>query len=126
MGFSALRACAFRTSALHLFLVLMQPTRLKSKTLIDNILLNSLEYSSYSGNLLYELSDHLIQFLLLEGFAKERSFVETKMYKRDFDNFNEREFEEEVINGVDWDEICMFRLNEASLSFENNYFIFSI
>jgi hypothetical protein len=40
----------------------LQPTRLRSKTLIDNIFFNSLEYSSNSGNLLYELSDHLIQF----------------------------------------------------------------
>ena len=50
----------------------LQPTRLKAKTLIDNIFFNSLEYSSFSGNLLYELSDHLTQFLILEGFAKER------------------------------------------------------
>ena len=51
----------------------LQPTRLKAKTLIDNIFLNSLEFQSYSGNLLLEISDHLIQFLILEGFVKERS-----------------------------------------------------
>ena len=38
----------------------LQPTRLKSRTLIDNIFLNSLEYSSSSGNLLCEMSDHSI------------------------------------------------------------------
>ena len=38
---------------------ILQPTRLRAKTLIDNIFFNSLEYHSYSGNLLYELSDHL-------------------------------------------------------------------
>ena len=38
----------------------LQPTRLRSKKLIDHIFLNSLEYESTSGNLLYELSDHLI------------------------------------------------------------------
>ena len=42
---------------------ILQPTRLRSKTLIDNIFFNSLDYKSYSGNLLIELSDHLIQFL---------------------------------------------------------------
>ena len=31
----------------------LQPTRLRAKTLIDNIFFNSLEYSSYSGKLLY-------------------------------------------------------------------------
>ena len=51
----------------------LQPTRLRSQTLIDNIFYNSLEYHSFSGNLLYELSDHLTQFLILEGFVKERS-----------------------------------------------------
>ena len=48
----------------------LQPTRLQSKTLIDNILFNSLEYKSNSGNLLIEISDHLIQILVLEGYTK--------------------------------------------------------
>ena len=52
---------------------ILQPTRLHSKTLIDNIFFNSLEYQSISGNLLIEISDHLIQFLFLEGFIKERT-----------------------------------------------------
>ena len=43
---------------------ILQPTRLHSKTLIDNIFFNSLEYQSVSGNLLIEISDHLIQFLI--------------------------------------------------------------
>ena len=47
----------------------LQPTRLRAKTLIDNIFFNSLDYRSYSGNLLFELSDHLTQFLILEGFS---------------------------------------------------------
>ena len=50
----------------------LQPTRLHSKTLIDNLFLNSLEYTYFSGNLLIEISDHLIQFLILECFIKER------------------------------------------------------
>ena len=47
---------------------ILQPTRLKSKTLIDNIFLNTIEYPSYSGNLTIQLSDHLFQFVILEGF----------------------------------------------------------
>ena len=43
---------------------ILQPTRLRSKTLIDNIFFNSLDYHSLSGNLLFELSDHLTQFLI--------------------------------------------------------------
>ena len=82
---------------------ILQPTRLRSKTLIDNIFFNSLDYSSFSGNLLYELSDHLTQFLILQGFAKERSLPEVNMFKRNYTNFSEAEFEEIVINGVNWD-----------------------
>ena len=96
---------------------ILQPTRLQSKTLIDNIFYNSLEYHSFSGNLLYELSDHLTQFLILEGFVKERSLPETLMHRKDFDKFNEREFEEMVINGLDWEEICMIRIGSSSASF---------
>ena len=43
---------------------ILQPTRLQSMSLIDNIFFNSLEYQSNSGNLLIEISDHLIQFLI--------------------------------------------------------------
>ena len=38
---------------------ILQPTRLRSKTLIDNIFFNSVDYHSHSGNILFELSDHL-------------------------------------------------------------------
>ena len=98
---------------------ILQPTRLCSKTLIDNIFYNSLEYHSFRGNLLYELSDHLTQFLILEGFIKERGLPETSMYKKDFEQFNEREFEEIVINGLNWEEICMIRIGSSSASFKS-------
>ena len=65
----------------------LQPTRLRSKSLIDNNFFNSLEYTSYSGNTLIEISDHLIQFLILEGFIKEKSIPEINMVKRDYRNF---------------------------------------
>ena len=68
---------------------ILQPTRLQAKTLIDNIFFNSLEYQSNSGNLLIEISDHLIQFLIIEGFVKERTFPEINLFKRDLSNFSE-------------------------------------
>ena len=100
---------------------ILQPTRLMAKTLIDNIFFNSLEYHSYSGNLLYELSDHLSQFLILEGFVKERSLPESLMLKKDYKQFNTREFEELVITGLDWEEICMIRIGNSSASFKSYY-----
>ena len=70
------------------FTFILQPTRLHSKRLIDNIFFNSLEYQSVSGNLLIEIS---------EGFITERSLPKTNLFKRDFRNFNEREFVETVL-----------------------------
>ena len=64
----------------------LQPTRLRSKTLIDNIVFNSLEYHSKSGNLLIEMSDHLMQFLVLEGFVKELKPPKVDLFTRDFKN----------------------------------------
>ena len=71
---------------------ILQPSRLQAKTLIDNIFVNSLEYRSSSGNLLIELSDHLVQYLILEEFHKENKKPEPNILKRDFSNFNEHEF----------------------------------
>ena len=92
---------------------------MKSKTLIDNIFLNSLEYVSSGGNLLYEISDHLMQFLILEGYVKERALPETNLFKRDYSNYSDREFFETVINGNDWDEVCMLHYNNGSASFKS-------
>ena len=97
----------------------LEPTRLHSKTLIDNIFLNSLEYQSLSGNLFIEISDHLIQFLILQGFVKE-SLPQANLYKRDFSNFNEREFEETILK-MNWDTICDLGKGDPNYSF-NNFF----
>ena len=50
---------------------ILQPTRPISKTLIDNIFLNSIDFTAHSGNLTIQLSDHLFQFAILEGFFKD-------------------------------------------------------
>ena len=47
---------------------ILQPTRLQSKTLINNIFLNTIEYPSISGNREIQISDHLIKFVILENF----------------------------------------------------------
>ena len=99
---------------------ILQPTRLHSKTLIDNIFFDSLEYQSKSGNLLIEISDHLIQFMILEGFVKNKIVPEMNLYKRDFSNFNEREFVE-TINSMNWVEICDLNRHDPNFSC-NNFF----
>ena len=110
----------FNTMSSYFFTpYILQPSRLRSKTLIDNIFLNSLEYVATSGNILRELSDHLVQFLILEGFSKERSLPDTNIYKRDMSKFCDREFEDVVINGLNWDEICMLRFNDSNVAFSS-------
>ena len=105
----------------HFFtLYVLEHTRLRSKTLIDNVFFNSLEYQSLSGNRLIEISDHLLQFLILQGYVKERPIPAATLYKRDFKNFNEREFEELVLS-MNWDNICSLEKNDPNFSC-NNYF----
>ena len=45
--------------------------------------------------------------------------MDVKITKKDFKNFNNREFEEVVINGQNWEEICMIRIGDASASFKS-------
>ena len=99
---------------------ILQPTRLQSKTLIDNILINSVEYNSYSGNITIQISDHLLQFVILEGFFKDIVPRKIKIYERNFKNFNEREFAESL-NAMDWDTILSYNKNDANLSMECLY-----
>ena len=104
---------------------ILQPTRLQTKTLIDNIFFNSLEYQSNSGNILIEISGHLIQFLILEGFIKERTLQEIDLYKRDLNQFNEHEFKEEVITNLNWEQICNLEKQNPELSYRNFYDTFT-
>ena len=116
----------YNTFSSHFFTpFILQPTRLRAKTLIDNIFFNSLEYFSNSGNLLYELSDHLIQFLILEGFSKERTLPEINLFKRNYSNFTDREFEDSVIKGVNWDDVCRLDLGDPSFSVKFFFFIYT-
>ena len=68
----------------------LEPTRLRSKTLIDNVFFNSLECQSLCGNLLIETSDHVIQLLILQGYVKERPIPATNLDKRDFKIFQRK------------------------------------
>ena len=103
----------------HFFaLYILQPTRPKSKTLIDNILINSVEYPSHSGNLTIQISDHLLQFVILEGFFKELAPQKNNIFERNYQNFNEREFNEALTN-IDWDQTLSIEGNDPNISMNN-------
>ena len=85
---------------------IIYPTRITttSKTLIDNIFSNSLNFSQgTSGKLTISISDHLAQFLIIP----EESYKLAKrnnMFKRDTANFDRENFILDLLN-VDWPSI---------------------
>ena len=99
---------------------ILQPTRPISKSLIDNIFLNTLEYNLTSGNITIQLSDHLFQFVILEGFFKDLPIPKLNIYQRNFKYFNEREFQE-TLNGINWDNILSLNASDPNLSMNNFY-----
>lgn len=77
---------------------ILQPSRIAnhSKTLIDNIFLNTIDYKTSSGNFENQISDHLIQFLVLENFYHQKTQNPSYSY-RDFRFFNHDEFQNELL-----------------------------
>ena len=76
---------------------ILQPTRITdhSATLIDNIFFNSLEHFTISGNIIYDLTDHLPNFLIIINKFSTLS-TNVKIYKRDFSKLNESAMINEV------------------------------
>ena len=75
---------------------------------------------SYSGTLTIQISDHLLRFIILEGFFKEVSQKKINIYERNNKHFNEREFEEAPKN-YDWDSMLSLDQNDPDLSMNNLY-----
>ena len=72
-----------------------------TKTIIDNIFPNSLEYrESISGNLRTSISDHCAQFLIIPRIDRSSS-LKQNLFKRDRTNFNNDTFIEEV-SAIEW------------------------
>ena len=97
---------------------ILQPSRPISKTLIDNIFINSIDYTSTSGNLTIQLADHLFQFVILEGFFKELVVRKINLKERNFKHFNEREFVG-TINTTNWENILQLERNDPNIAIEN-------
>ena len=98
---------------------ILQPTRPISKTLFDNIFLNTIEYVSYSGNITIQSADHLFQFVLLQGFFHDAQNKNHNIKERNIKYFNEREFLE-VIHNINIDVLCL-DYKDPNISIENFY-----
>ena len=94
---------------------ILQPTRITdhSATLIGNIFFNSLEYFTISGNLLYDLTDHFPNFLVV---SKLPSLPENiKIFRRDYSNFDEQALIDDI-QSIDW--ALLFSCNGCHLLLE--------
>ena len=67
---------------------ILQPTRITdhSSTLIDNIFFNSIEHFIISGNVVYDLTDHLPNFIIFDKFSTLP--LNIKIHKRDYSKLN--------------------------------------
>ena len=83
---------------------ILQATRITdhSATLIDNIFFNSIEHFVISGNLIYDLTDHLPNFIIINRFGHLPPNV--KIYKRDYSKFDKTQLVNEV-SRINWETI---------------------
>ena len=81
---------------------ILQPTRITDHlaTLIDNIFFNSLEHFSISGNLCYDLSDHLPNFLIVSKLSSLPANI--KVFQRDYSNFDKQALVTDI-QSINWD-----------------------
>ena len=98
---------------------ILQPTRITdhSATLIDNIFFNSLEHFTISGNVIYDIADHLANFLIIDKLSTLPNNI--KIYKRNYSKLNEQALINEV-QSSDWEETFAEVSNPTSL-FESFY-----
>ena len=85
---------------------ILQPARLTkiSKTLINNIFLNSIEFETFSGNLISLISDHLPQLLILKAFHRKSTVTNNIVYERNYRFFNNNKFKNDL-KSIPWENI---------------------
>ena len=70
---------------------------------------------TWSGNIITSISDHLTQFLLFPIKAQKEQKQE--IYQRNFKNFNEKNFPEDLKN-LNWDRVLELNKNNTNRSFK--------
>ena len=80
---------------------ILQPTRIThhSVTLIDNILFNSTEHNTVSGNIVFDLTDHLPNFIIINKFNTLPKHI--KFTRRDYSKYNEEVWLQDC-RSIDW------------------------
>ena len=88
-----------------------------SKTLIDNIFLNSIEFNTSSGTLTSQISDHFPQFLILKDFYHKTTINSNNVFERNYRFFTHDEFENDL-KDIPWDNVLSPDNISASLAFD--------
>jgi hypothetical protein len=100
---------------------ILQSTRITdhSSTLIDNIFFNSIEHFTISGNIAYDLTDHLPNFLIFTKFSTLPANI--RIYKRVYSHCKETDLFREM-ESLNWHEIFEGIPNsDPSLMFDSFY-----
>ena len=101
---------------------IVQPTRISttSKTLTDNIFSNIHTPNSISGNLTASISDHLPQFLIAPDIFLNSSPPKSNIYKRDWNNFDQKNFILDYL-AVDWADVI--KSENKNIDFSSECFL---
>ena len=97
------------------------PTRVTntSKTLIDNIFVDSSTFQVSSGNLIYHISDHLPQFSILKNL-KTNSNLKHNKFKRNWSKFDQENFVLDFFE-INWENTLELNKQNVNTSFDNFY-----
>ena len=80
---------------------------------------NSLEHLTLSGNIIYDLTDHLPNFLIIKKFTSLPNKV--RFYKRDYSNFDESALIQDI-HSVDWEDVLHTNANpDQNVMFDSFY-----
>ena len=101
---------------------ILQPARITShsETLIDNIFTNVILPDSLSGNLTATISDHLLQLLIVPNIFSNLSSNKSKIYKRDWSNFDQESFIQDYFS-INWNEIL--KSEEQDIDYSTDIFL---
>lgn len=99
---------------------ILQPSRITyhPATLIDNILSNSTEHHTISRNIVFDLTDHLPNFIIINKFSNLPKNI--MFAKRDYSGYNQEALTEEC-NSIDWQGLFSDSKHDFSIVFDSFY-----
>ena len=93
---------------------ILQPTRITDHqaTLIDNIVFNSIEHFTISGNIVHDLIDHLPNFIIFNKVSTLPYNV--KIFKRDYSKLDQQVLVNEI-QSIGWESVFVSSSNPGNM-----------